>query len=233
MQERGWLGLRPGRPVTPQGLRSVPLEALHSWEGHGTAAKRTCLRTRVWKGVDTRELTRETRGPLLDLQPATQSKPGRDGPQLALHLSAPGHAGDGGAAQLFLLSPPRETPPTRRAAVRNSRGPHLNVFSLLLSPSTTGLCPPAPGCRVLSVRQTNQPVGGRRSPPPRHSAAAPSPGSVLCSRLPAERWLCRGSRGDIGKGRVGALGGPIHPCQGAGPPAVCTPGARPEASVEL
>lgn len=38
------------RLVTPQGLCSALLAAPHSWEGHGTAAKRTCLRVHVRKG---------------------------------------------------------------------------------------------------------------------------------------------------------------------------------------
>lgn len=102
--------------------------------------------------------------------------------------------------------------------MRSSRGPHCNhvltatVTEYSRAPST------APGCRVLSARQTNQPVRGQTEPPAQAlSAAGTSPG-VLWGCLPAERWLCHGSRGDTGRAGGGLWGVRYTPAWEQEPP---------------
>lgn len=131
--------------VTPQGLCSVPLAAPHSWEGHGTAAKRTCLRIRVRKGKDMQELSQETRGPplgtrhsslphspgrqpLLDLQPVAQSKPGgataRFAPVQPLATLCVG-----GCSPAFPPVPTPETPPHEACRCEEQQGSSLQPRS--------------------------------------------------------------------------------------------------------
>lgn len=162
--------------------------------------------------------------PLLDLQPAAQSKQGggtaRSAPvQLLATLCL------GVAAQLFLLPPPRRHPPTRHAAVRNSRGPHRNhVLTATVTEYSRALstCSRVP----RAVCASDQPAG-------QGPDGAPRPGNLCCRHvsqfcalgLPSGRalavpWLSWRH----GKNRVGASGGSDTPLPGSR--SSCCPHAR-------